>query len=143
MNNQKIEFIAQTKAMVKTNKETLNLPLLITRMTTTPLLGLDWIQRLGIHLNTNNSKIQINKKQLGGFKEKIADLKNEFKDLLYNNYETKDLSVKNNLKEGSQTFEQKRRPIPMHLQDQVARELKRLIENGYLVRASEIAEECL
>ena len=90
-NNQKIELIGQTKAMVKTfifsirstgvripsdhkkaqmpnmeelisrktpiyfHKETMKIPLLITRKTTTPLLGLDWMQWLRIHLNTNNS----------------------------------------------------------------------------------------
>ena len=44
-------------------------------------------------------------------KEK-ARLKNEFKDLFYNNKEIKDLSVKINLKERAQIIQQKRRPIP-------------------------------
>ena len=79
----------------------------ITRKTTTPLMGLNWIQRLGIHLNTNNSKIQIHNIQPGDIEEKIADLKNEFKGLFYNNNEIKDLSVKVNLKEGAQTNQQK------------------------------------
>ena len=74
----------------------------ITRKTTTPLMGLNCIQRLGIHLNTNNSKIQIHNIQPGGIKEKIADLQNEFKGLFYSNNEIKDLSVKINLKEGAQ-----------------------------------------
>ena len=142
VNNQKIEFNGQTKTMVKTNQETLKLPLLITRKTTTSLLGLDWMQRLGIHLNTNNSEIQIHNIQPGGIKEKTADLKNEFKDLFYNNNEMKDLSVKLNLKEGSQIIQQKGKPILIHLKDQVARELKRLIEKGYLERATEIIEGC-
>ena len=43
VNNQKIEIVGQTKTIVKTNKETLNLPLLITRITITPLTGLDWM----------------------------------------------------------------------------------------------------
>ena len=102
VNNQKIEFIGQTKAKVKANKETLKLPMLITRKTTTPLMGLDLMQRLGIHLNTNNREIQIHNIQPGGFKEKIADLKNELKDLFYINNEVKDLSVEINLKEGAQ-----------------------------------------
>ena len=37
---------------------------------------------------------------------------------------------------------QKGRPIPIHLQDQVALELKRLIKHGYLERATEITEDC-
>ena len=56
--------------MVKTNKETLKLSLLITRKATTPLMGLDWMQRLGIHLNTNNSIIQIHNIQMVGIKAK-------------------------------------------------------------------------
>ena len=34
------------------------------------------------------------------------------------------------------------RPIPIHLQDQVAEELKTLIKNGYLERATKITEDC-
>ena len=30
----------------------------------------------------------------------------------------------------------------MHLQEQVAKELKRLIENGYLENATEITDDC-
>ena len=100
------------------------------------------MRRLGKHLNTYNSEIQIHNIQPGGIKEKIADLKNEFKDLFYNNNEIKDLSVKINLKEGAQIIQQKMRLIPIYLQDQVARELKRLMENGYLERATEITDDC-
>ena len=100
------------------------------------------MRRLGKHLNTYNSEIQIHNIQPGGTKEKIADLKNEFKDLFYNNNGIKDLSVKINLKEGAQIIQQKTRLIPIYLQDQVARELKRLMENGYLERATEITDDC-
>ena len=55
----------------------------------------------------------------------------------------KDLSVKVNLKEGAQITQQKRSPIPIHLQDQVAKELKRLIEHGHLERATETTKDCL
>ena len=67
------------------------------------------MKRLGIHLNSVNSK---------------------------------DISVKMNLKEGAQIKQQEGRPIPIHLQEQMAKELKRLIENGYLERATEISENC-
>ena len=49
----------------------------------------------------------------------------------------KNLSVKVQLKDGAQTIQQKGRPIPIHLQDQVALELRRLIKHGYLERATE------
>ena len=50
--------------------------------------------------------------------------------------------VKINLKENANILQQKRRPIPIHLQYQVAEELKRLIKNGYLEKATEITEDC-
>ena len=50
--------------------------------------------------------------------------------------------MKINLKEDANIIQQKRRPIPIHLQDQVAEEIKRLIKNGYLEKATEIKEGC-
>ena len=62
--------------------------------------------------------------------------------MLYDNYEKKDLVVKVNLKEDANIIQQKGRPISNHLQDQLADELKRLIKNGSLERATEITEDC-
>ena len=42
-NDNKIEFEGQTTATVKTNKTTLQLPLLITKANITSLMGLDWM----------------------------------------------------------------------------------------------------
>ena len=41
VNNHQVEFTAQTKAMVETNNKTIDLQLLITKATTSPLMGLD------------------------------------------------------------------------------------------------------
>ena len=41
VNDNKIDFLGQTKALVKTNSTTLQLPLLITKANITPLMGLD------------------------------------------------------------------------------------------------------
>ena len=49
--------------------------------------------------------------------------------------------MKIKLKEDAKII-QKRRPIPIHLQDQAAQEVKRLIKKGYLERATEISEDC-
>ena len=123
-------FTEQTKATVKTNNKTIELPLLITIATTSPLKGLDWMQRLGIHLNANNSELQIHninletKKSLTNIQGPLPQRRNQ-----------RPFSKKN-LKEGTKTKQQKGRPIPTHLQDQVAKELKRLLENGYLERAT-------
>ena len=89
VNNQKIEFTGQTNALVKTNKETIELPLLITKTKTSPLMGLDWMQRLKITLSSNNEAIQIHFKKLDNMDKKMIKLQNDFQDLFYNNKEIK------------------------------------------------------
>ena len=87
-------------------------------------MGLDWIKRLRIHLNAVNSEIQIHNVKMDDTERKTVQLKNEFRDLFYNNKETKDLSLKINLKEGAHIIQQKGRPIPIHLQEQMTKEPK-------------------
>ena len=142
VNNEKIEFTGQTNALVKTNKETIELPVLITKAKTSPLMGLDWMQRLKIYLSSNNEAVRIHNIKLDNMDKKILKFQNDIRDLFYNNKEIKNLSVKVHLKEGAQSIQQKERPVPTHLQDQVALELKRLIKHGYLERAREITEDC-
>ena len=48
VNDNKIEFIGQLNATVKTNTTSLQLPLLITKANITPLVGLDWMKGLKI-----------------------------------------------------------------------------------------------
>ena len=144
MNNQKINFVGQKKAMVKTKKETIELPILITKAQTAPLMGLDWMQRLKNNLSFNNDAIQIHNIKLDNTRRRIIKLQNHFKGLFYNNRTTtnikkmsttiKNLSVKINVKAGAQIIQQKGRPIPIHLQDQVAQELKRLMKHGYVFK---------
>ena len=140
VNDNKIDFRGQTTATVKTNKTMIQLPLLITKANITPLMGLDWMNRLGIALNTTSEDIKISNVKLDETEKKTLKLKNEFKDLFYNNFETKNLSVEINLKVDAKIIQQKGRPIPIHLQDQVAEEIKRLIKNGYMERATKITE---
>ena len=139
VNDNKTEFVGQTTTTVKTNKTTLQLQLLITKANITPLIGLDCMKRLQI--TTEQSKIyniRMNEPQT-----KVIELKNEFKDLFFNNNEIKDLVVKVNLEEDANINKRKGRPIPIHLQDQVAEEQRRLIRNSYLERAIEITEDSL
>ena len=70
VNNQRIEFTGQTNALVKTNKETIELPLLITKAKTSPLMGLDWMQRFKINLSSNNEAIQIHNIKLDNMDKK-------------------------------------------------------------------------
>ena len=70
VNNQRIEFTRQTNALVKTSKETIELPLLITKAKTSPLMGLDWMQRPKFNLGSNNEAIQIHKLKLDNTEKK-------------------------------------------------------------------------
>ena len=107
VNNQKIDFTGQTKAMVKTNKKTMELPLISTEAQTAALMGLDWMQRLKNNLSSNSDAIQLHNINLDNTESKIIKLQNDFKDLFYNNKEIKNLSVKINLKVGAQILQQK------------------------------------
>ena len=91
VNDIKIELRGQTIATVKTNKMTKQLPSLITKANITPLMGLDWMNRLGIALNTTSEDIKIHNIKVDETEKKILKLKNEFKDLFYNNTEIKNL----------------------------------------------------
>ena len=89
VNDNKIDFLGQTKALVKTNNTTLQLPLQITKANFTPLMGLDWMKRLGITLNTTTDDIKIHNIKIDETEKKIFKLKRELKDLFYNNTEIK------------------------------------------------------
>ena len=52
------------------------------------------------------------------------------------------MEVKIDLKEDAKIIQQKGKPVPIHLQNQVAEEIKRQIKNGYLERATELTEDC-
>ena len=69
-------------------------------------------------------------------------LNDGFRNLFYNNNEWNHFVVIGNLKEDANIIQQKRWPITIHLQKQVAEELKILIKNGYLDRATEKTEDC-
>ena len=107
VNNQKIDFTGQTKAMVKTNKKTMELPLISTEAQTAALMGLDWMQRLKNNLSSNSDATQLHNINLDNTESKIIKLQNDFKDLFYNNKEIKNLSVKRNLKVGAKILQQK------------------------------------
>ena len=84
------------------------------------------MQRQKINLSSNNDTIQIHNIKLDNMERRIRKLQNDLKDLFYNNKEIKKISVKINLKAEAQII-QKGKPIPIHLKEQVAQELKRLI----------------
>ena len=66
----------------------------------------------------------------------------KFKNLFKTNHIIRNTEVKIQIKPGCYPIQQKARPIPYHLQDDVKNELDRLIKSGHLERLETIAEDC-
>ena len=109
--------------------------ILITERTDiTPLLGMDWMKRFKLTIG----RIQLaetNKTE----KERVI---NKFLDLFENNRTIKDTEINIQLKPGHYTVKQKARLIPLHLQEDVGRELEKLMKDGHLEKVNNVVEDC-
>ena len=89
-----------------------------------------------IHLLTDRPEIKVKREQtINNINQTDTDLnerriaiRKRFKDLFEKNHTIKGLEADIKLKPGTQIVQQKARPIPIHLQDAVGKELKRLIK---------------
>ena len=97
VNDNKIEFVGQTNAMVKTNTTSLQLPLLITKANKTQLMGLDWLKRLKKSINPVTEAIKIHNIRMNE-NEKSPKVEKRIQGLFCNNTEIKDTVLKINLK---------------------------------------------
>ena len=88
-------------------------------------------------------KLTIGKIQLAetGQSEKERII-NKFPDLFENNRTIKDTEINIQLKPGHYPEKQKARPIPLHLQEDVGRELEKLIKAGDLEKVNNVDEDC-
>ena len=99
------------------------------------LLGVDWMRKFKltigkIHLAENNQSER----------EKVF---NRLADLFENNETIKDTEINNQLKPGLYPVKQKTRPVPLHLQEDVGRELEKLIKTGgHLAKINDVDEVC-
>ena len=92
--------------------------ILITERTDmTPLLGMDWMRKFKLTI----SKIQLADNNQSE-REKVF---NKFPDLFENNDTIKDTEINIQLKQGHYPVKQKARPIALHLQEHVGRELEK------------------
>ena len=90
----------------------------------TPLLGMDWMRKFKLTI----SKIQLADNNQSE-REKVF---NKFPDIFENNETIKDTEINIQLKLGHYQVKQKARLIPLHLQEDVGRELEKLIKYGHL-----------
>ena len=67
----------------------------------------------------------------------------KLQDLFENNETMKDTEINIQLKPGHYPIKQKARPVPLHLQENIERVLKKLIRTGHLEKINDVDEDCL
>ena len=134
INKNEIKFMGKTWVTAEYNGTSTKLPMLITkRNDITPLLGVNWLKQL---------PITINKISLDNETSQSESIYKKYQKLFNTNHTIKDAEVKIQIKPGCYPIQQKERPIPYHLQEDVKNELNRLIESGHLERLETIEEDC-
>ena len=148
VNDNKIKFEGKTTANIRIDGKERQLELLVTTKQTHPLLGLDWMEKLGITLNTDNNTQTIKHitdkpNQINRNSEReITALKSKFHKLFSTNHTVKNVEVDIQLKDDAKLIQQKGRPIPIHLQQAVGKEIEKLKKLGHIEKAENIDENC-
>ena len=104
------------------------------RIDITPLLGMDWMKKFNLTIG----KIRLEDTSQSE-KRRVIE---KFSDLFKNNTTIKYTEIIIQLKPGYYPMKQKGRPIPLHLQEEVGKELEKLIKTGHLEKAKHVDEDC-
>ena len=129
-----IQKITNRYQDVNKNEVNKNEILITERTDITTLLGMDWMKTFKLTIG----RIQMAENNQSE-REKIF---NKFPDIFENNETIKDTEVKIQLKPGHYPGKQKARPVPLHLQKDVERELERLLKSGHLEKINNVDEDC-
>ena len=135
VNKNEVKFRGKVPVNIEYENNKQKMEILITERTDiTPLFEMDWMKKFTLtigrlHLAENNQSER----------EKVFT---KFPDLFENNETKKDTEIKIQLKPGHQPIKQKARPVPLHLQKDVERELERLIKSGHLEKVNNVDEDC-
>ena len=97
------------------------------------------MEKLGITLDTNKIDPQVNHVIEDS---DVTVLKKRFKKLFNKNHTVNGIEVKIQLKEDASLIQQKGRPIPIHLQQSVGKEINKLIKQGHVEKSNNIDENC-
>ena len=135
VNKNEVKFRGKIPVDIEYENNKQKMEILTTERTDiTLLLGMDWMKTF---------KLTIGRMQLAennqSEKERII---NKFPDLFENNETIKDTEIKIQLKPGHFPVKQKARPVPLHLQEDVGRELQKLIKSGHLEKIKDVDEDC-
>ena len=139
VNDNKIRFEGKTTATVEINGQRNNLEILITTKKTNPLLGLDWMKKLGITLDTGRTGPQKKPRHRRSgyyfFEKKVQ------KTFPRKSHRGR-IRSKNKVKRRRKTNSKKGSPIPIHLQQSVEKEINKLTKQGHIEKANNIDESC-
>ena len=126
VNKNPIKFKGEAMVEVKTERSRVTLPIQIAEKgNTQPLLGLDWLDKLEIGLQRNRETNIFRNIEINERGEKILK---DNENLFENNHTIKDLSIDIQLKKkDAKSIQQKGRPVPIHFQNRVRKELEKLI----------------
>ena len=136
VNKNEIKFLGKVWVDTEYSSKQTKSPLLITRRTEiTRLLRVNWLKQLPITIN----KIALDNDT---DQSETTMIHTKFNKLFKTNHFIKNTEVKTQIKPGCYPIQQKARPIPYHLQDDVKNELDRLIKFGHLEKLETIEEDC-
>ena len=135
VNKNEVKFRGKIPVDIEYENNKQKMEILMTERTDiTPLLGMDWMKTFKLTIG----RIQLAENNQSE-KERII---NKFPDLFENNETIKDTEIKIQLKPGHFPVKQKARPVPLHLQEDVGRELEKLIKSGHLEKIKDVDEDC-
>ena len=95
---------------------------------------MDWMKKFNLTIRTIRTD-ENNKSE----EKRVIE---KFPDLFKNNTTIKDTEINIQLKPGHYPVKQKARPIPLHLQEEVGKELEKLIKTGHLEKVKHVDEDC-
>ena len=114
---------------------TKNVDILITERTDIKSFpGLDWMKKF----NSTIGRRQLAEKNHSERKKVF----NRFPDLFENNETTEDIEINISLKPRHYPVKQNARLVPLHVQQDVGREFKKLIKTGHLEKTNDVDEDC-
>ena len=135
VNKNEVKFRGKIPVNIEYENNKQKMEILITERTDiTPLLGMDWMKAFKLTIG----KIQLAENSQSE-KERIFG---KFRDLFENNETIKDTEIKIQLKPGHHPVKQKARPVPLHLQEDVGKELEKLIRTRHLETINDVDEDC-
>ena len=135
VNKNEVRFRGQIPTDIEYENNKQKMQILITeRNDITPLLGMDWMKKF--NLTIRNIRTDENSQSK---KKRVLE---KFPDLFKNNTTIKDTEINIQLKPRHYPVKQKARPIPLHLQEEVGKELEKLIKTEHLEKVKHVDEDC-